>query len=64
MQVRELAVECAVGPCPAVFKSGDDLIVVGSVLTAEELKAVTHRIKPGEETAVRIPRSLLVGLKL
>lgn len=65
LEVKELAVECGVGPCPSVFERGeDDLIVIGAILTAEELQAVAHRIKPGAETAVRIPRSLLAGLKL
>lgn len=65
MEVRELAVQCAVGPCPAVFESSEgDLIIVGAVLTTEESAAVAHRIQPGTETAVRVPRSLLAQLKL
>lgn len=65
LKVKELAVECAVGPCPAVFQGDEeDLIIVGAMLTAEELVAIANRLDVKTETAVRVPRSLLAQLKL
>ena len=40
-----------------------DLIIVGYVLTPEELRAVAHKISKDAETAVRVPKSLIASLK-
>lgn len=61
--VFQISPECVIGSCPTVFSADGDLIIVGSVLTAEELKAIAHKFKPGEEVAVRVPKSLISGLK-
>lgn len=63
--VFEVIAGCGIGMCPTVLKVADgDLIIVGRVLTDEEHKAAALHIKVGEETAVRVPRSLIAGLKL
>lgn len=62
--VFEVIASCGIGMCPTVLKADDDLIIVGRVLTDEEGKAAAPHIKAGEETAVRVPRSLIAGLKL
>lgn len=64
MKVKELA-SCGIGACPTVFEDGKgDLIIVGTLLTPEEKTAIAHKISMGEETAIRVPRSLIAGLKL
>lgn len=79
MKVRQISPECGIGMCPTVFQispdcglgacatvfeAEGDLIIVGTVLTAEELGAVAHKVKSGEEMAVRVPKSLIAGLKI
>jgi hypothetical protein len=61
--IFQISPDCGIGACPTAFVAGDDLIVVGAVLTAEETQAVAHKIKAGEETAVRVPKSLIARLK-
>lgn len=62
--VFEIASECGIGACPTVFgtDSEEQLIIVGAVPSPEELRAISHRAGPGE-TAVKIPKSLLDGMK-
>lgn len=63
--VFEVIAECGIGTCPAVLQVSDgDLVIVGRTLTDEERQAIGCRIKAGEETAVRVPKSLIAGLKL
>ncbi|MBI4088875.1 hypothetical protein HY415_02160 [Candidatus Kaiserbacteria bacterium] len=57
-----------IGSCPTVFEKDPvgkegDLIIVGFIPTSEELNAVAHGLKSGEEVAVRVPKSLIAGLK-
>lgn len=63
-KVFQISPECGIGSCSTVFSADGDLIIVGSVLTSEELQAVAHKVKQGEETAVRVPKSLITSLKL
>lgn len=63
MKVRQISHECVIGSCPIAFSAGDDLIIVGPVLTSEERKAVARKVNDGE-TAVRVPRSFIASLKL
>ena len=66
MKVRQISLECGIGMCPTVFQvspecglgacatvfeAEGDLIIVGHVLTPEELRAVAHKVKAGQETA-------------
>lgn len=39
-----------------------NLIIVGAILSPEELRLVAHKVKKGEETAVRVPKSLIARL--
>ena len=56
---------CGIGACPGVFQSDSgDLIIVGAKLSAEEAVAVAHKVNVSEETAVRVSRALIAGLKL
>ena len=53
--------QCRGGRCPAVFETDDgDFIVQGFVLSKEDRGALDI---PGDEDAVRIPRSLLDQLR-
>lgn len=61
--VFQVSPECGIGTCPAVFDKEGDLIIIGSVLTQEELGAIEHKVEPGRETAVRVPKSLIASLK-
>lgn len=62
--VFEVIAECGIGTCPTVLKaSNGDLVIIGWLLTDEERQAVGHHIKAGEETAVRVPKSLIASLK-
>lgn len=79
MELKKISSECVVGACPAVFEviaqcgvgmcptvlsaPDDDLLIVGRTLTDEEFKAAAPHIRAGEETAVRVPKSLIAGLK-
>jgi hypothetical protein len=57
--------QCGFGACPSAFENEQgDLIIVGSLLTEEEKRAVAHKINQGEENAVKVPRALVAGLKL
>ena len=66
MKVQRISPECGIGACPAVFEITSEcvLIIVGFVPTSEELNAVSHKMKSGEEAAVRVPKSLIAHLKL
>ncbi len=69
--VFQISPECGIGACPAIFQIGQEgkvenemsLIIIGSVPTEDELQAVSLKVSPGE-VAVRIPKSLIIGLKL
>ncbi len=61
--VFQISPECGIGMCPTVFNADGDLIIVGSVLTSEERRAVAHKVNPDGETAVRVPKSLITSLK-
>ncbi len=61
--VLQISPDCGIGACPTAFEAEGDLIIVGHILTPEELRAVAHKINPGEETAVRVPKSLIADLK-
>jgi len=64
--VFKVIAECGIGACPAVLQSSDgDLVIVGRLLTDEECQAIACciKVKVGEETAVRVPKSLIASLK-
>ncbi|MDP3957907.1 MAG: hypothetical protein Q8Q36_00400 [bacterium] len=64
-EVTSESQQCVIGACPSAFKDEKgDLIIVGTLLTEEEKAAIAHKIKAGEENAIRVPRALIAGLKL
>lgn len=55
---------CGVGMCPQVFDAGDgDLIIIGKNLTVGNVPEEVLKHIGAQETAIKIPASLIEGLK-
>lgn len=64
-EITPHSMECALGACPSAFENEKgDLIIVGTLLSIDEKAAVAHKINPDKESAVKVPRALIAGLKL
>lgn len=54
--------KCGIGPCPAIFKADNKFVIVGKVIDDETRQELKGRIGK-DETAIEVPKNLLLNLK-
>lgn len=60
MKLRQLASECDEGPCPTVWEIDGTENVLVQGFKVDDTEALATMQMPGNETAVRIPMSLIL----